>query len=369
MAKMNRRDCLLKIGAGAGLLVTGGAIDVPARKRKRPGRPHRGMVRHNPPTVASVGPQKPNLWLPDTAAWPPYGDDTCVRLIFVGLMGFTHVDNYTCDVGFHLKNDGQHNHELSVHGYEGVACNDRGKWERVGGRVIGINIDQPELSGVSYFQPNPNIQSRAELLDHDFRWIIDFDSDYLYGKHFAPGTHTLVKKGIYKPTLTLKNGFFYTLRKTASTFRAQTSNGVWVSDLGKVADVIAANIYLKNGGKITLSSSSQNDIVVKAPGEIYFRNHCYLNANKDECIHEPHNVGDKTRRSDFYLNYQAFDHRQGMKESTDEYQLYLHDSYTQTVSPGRCEGINFESLTPTQREHIRLTDESPCAAVGYGDAH
>lgn len=135
-----------------------------------------------------------------------------------------------------------------------------------------------------------------------------------------------------------------------------------------MADVIAANIYLGSNGQITLKASGKPDLVVRAPGEVYFMNHCFRDDDHNECFHEPRNLADKTRRNDFYLNYQAFDYTQGMKEDedVDEYQLYLHDSHPQTEPPGTCKRNAFDLLSDQEK---MLTDESPCAAVGYGDAH
>jgi len=114
------------------------------------------------------------------------------------------------------------------------------------------------------------------------------------------------------------------MRTTGSTFRAQPADGTesYVSDLGSVADVIAANIYLNPGGfvKLTVNGVEKK---VHAPGEIYFINHCYYDsAMTIECKPEPYNMQDKKRRNDFFLNYKAF-RRGGAKEC----ELFMVEGY------------------------------------------
>jgi len=370
MKKMNRRDYLKKIGAGAGLLVASRNMDIFAQKRRRGTRRRATPVQPRPrPKIDSVS-QKPTLWTPPTDTWPD-ANYKFVKLIFMGLMGFTHIDDSHCEVGFHSTGDSTHHHSLSIHGYD-ADCNNRGEWEDVKGNTIDIAVDNEALSGISYYQLTANVNSRADLKDaKDFRWIIDFDSDYLYGKHFAAGTRTVRKKAAtYKPKLVLKNGIFHTLRKTASTFWVQPAQPPyppdnWISELGNVADIIGVNIYLKDNGKITLSYDSKR-MEIPPGGEIYFHNHCFKSNPNDPCTVEPNNVVNRKKRSDFYLNYDAFYYDKDMKEQTYEYELFLRDSYLQTASPEiKCEKKHFDEMSDRER---RLTDEAPCAATGYGDS-
>lgn len=203
------------------------------------------------------------------------------------------------------------------------------------------------------------MQRRAELSDEkDFRWIIDFESDYLY-RNFPGSAHPnkLTKVPfIYSPVLTVPYGLFYTLRKTASTFTAKTDNGQYVSNLGNVADVMAVNIYVKPNTGLTLLVNTKPH-PVKAPGEVYFINTCSKPGSGQHCEVDPSST-DEALRSDFYLHYKGFE-----RDQMPKYGLWLDQTHSQTAKPDICD---LGQITPRE---MSLTDEAPCAAAGYGGGH
>ena len=82
-----------------------------------------------------------------------------------------------------------------------------------------------DAAAQTYFYQRYPACSRRELRDdRDFRWIVDFDSDYLYGKHLPGSSHLQTKPDVYSPVLRVTSGLFYTLHKTGSTFLARSDD-------------------------------------------------------------------------------------------------------------------------------------------------
>jgi len=377
MTKINRRDYLKHMGTGAGVVIAGGGLHLFAQEKQAP-RGRADVVTKNESRTATGEPEDPYEWQP---SWPELPADKCVRLIFDGKTGFcprpASMTDPTvhCDVGIQSKGDSEHNHRLSIHAYQIDDCeHPKLTLDNVEYADVKLQIEKPDTTiskGVAFYQPAKNVTSREDLKNHaaDWRWIVDFESNYLYLKHLEPAGPKRLKKNrnVYKTMFTVKNGLFYTLRKTASTFRAQTKNGKHVTDLGNIADVHGANIYLLPGGKVTLTVTGKAPVDLIAPAEIYFSNRCLKDPDGDphapenHCDAEPYNLEEKKKRNDFYLNYQAFDYGVGTAQGTKEYELFLLEKHYQTAEPEPpvvCESDRFARK--------KLTDEAPCAGSGYG---
>jgi hypothetical protein len=310
--------------------------------------------------------ETPRLWKERwSGPFPKYPADQTIKLIFYGLASVSprnQSGKTTCEVGFHSSGDVSHRHELSIFTFDNAQtgmC--AARYDSTNPReqiaMLAMSVDEPEdkFNEVSFFQPG-DVQRRTELTDgRDFRWIIDFESDYFY-RNFPGSAHPdkLPKvPHIYKPVLAVPSGLFYTLRKTASTFEIKTTGGPFYrSELGNVADVIGANVYVKPGTGLTLFVNTKPH-QVQAPGEIYFINTCTKSAAGDHCDADP-SSSDKTRRGDFYLHYKGFE-----LEGKPEYELFLLESHSHSVLPDVVCAPG--KLNP----YSRLTDESPCAAAGY----
>jgi hypothetical protein len=373
MKKINRRDYLKQMGTGAGIVIAGSRLNLLAQEK-----PHAAMANRCPPETTDTA--APLEWQPSSSSLPAAN---CVKLIFDGLMGFSprrvSADTVHCDVGIHSKDDGDRHHRLFIRAYQTDDCKagrrvPKLRVDNVEYAEVNLHVDKPDTAiskGVAFYQPAPNVMSRRDLANYpaDWRWIVDFESNYLYRKHLKPkpnGSKFLKKnKNVYKTMFIVKNGVFYTLRKTASTFRAQTKNGAYFSDLGNVADVHGANIYLMADGKVTLTVKGYAPVDLVAPAEIYFSNRCLKDpdgnpdAPENHCDSEPYNIEDKKKRSDFYQNYQAFDYGVETNSGTKEYELFLLECNPQDAEPDvECESHRFAVN--------RFTDEAPCAGSGYG---
>lgn len=292
----------------------------------------------------------PLVWEPRVIEWPNHPPQTRVRIIFNGLMGFCcrsyDFERYVCDVGFH-KGNSRHPHRLKILAFD-RSCDTPIQIPNSPSTNVSVEADATIESGVGFYQPT-DVTSRDELDDRDFRWIIDFESDYLYGRHLPDGTKTLRKKAnVYRPKLEIYNGLFYTLHKTASTFRAQTRDGDprYIATLGNVADYIAADIYVPEGSAVRLTIDG-NVYMIHPPGEIQFFNDCHDPDSDEPCDFNPYDLSDKKNRNDFYVNYGAF-HLDGLRE----YELFLIEYHRPSRVP-ICGAVP-------------LTDEAPCAGSGYG---
>lgn len=389
MKKINRRDYLKGLGAGAAVLVGGANLSLLAQKRST-------KVETKDQYVKSVGSKEarnktegPLIWQKQIPKFPTISDDYVVKLIFYGLMGFSSRGadpNYSCDVGIHRHGDSTHHHWLSIHAYEQIMGGECRKvypcppkplpcpstteaTEKISKLDLYISEPDEEVKQVYFYQPG-TIASRDDLVDpQDFRWIIDFDSDYLYGKDFGNATTPKVRKKskAYAPKFNVTSGVFYTLRKTSSTFRAQSAKGDFVSDLSNVADVLAANIYLKPSGSVRLTINDM-PYTIHPPAEIYFINECFQDKKRKYYCHaEPHNIKEKKKRNDFYLNYENFE-----LDDKPEFELFLLHGGTQTDAKVACARNLLRSHESSAHnplksdEYIFFTDEAPCAAAGYG---
>ncbi len=355
---MNRREYLTRMAASAAGLAIGAAC--------KSGSEQQARQAVTPIPTPITKPETPRTW---SKRWsdpfPKYPPEQTIKLIFYGLASLSPGKNGSkanCEVGFHSSGDENHRHELSIYAFDNAqlgGCIPRydstNPKEQIA--LVDLRVDHPEakVDEVSFYQPG-NVQRRSDLSDdRDFRWIIDFESDYLY-RNFPGSAHPdkLPKvPHIYKPALTVPSGLFYTLRKTASTFELKTPDHIYRSELGNVADVLGANVYVKQGTGLSLFVNARAHRV-QAPGEIYFINTCTKPSAGDHCDADP-SSSDKKVRGDFYLHYKGFE-----LEGKPEYELFLLQGGTQSAI------VDVVCAPERLGPHITLTDESPCATVGYG---
>jgi hypothetical protein len=324
-----------------------------------------GPQRSCPSNPQCPKPTAPLVWDP---AWcepfPPNAESKCVKLIFEGLTGFARRLNSgktECDVGFHSKGDSPISHHLSIDAYSNVVdadnCAGSRRFDQRRIEVIELTVADPDIDQ-AYFYQRGSACTRGELAyDEDFRWIIDFESDYLYRKHLSANSHLELRENVYSPVLNVKHGIFYTLQKTSSTFLARSEDGNNYVYMSNAPYIMAANVYVKSGS-VTLKVDDVT-FPIQPPGEIYFKNHCIKGSTPCHEFFNPNHT-DKKKRSDFFLNYKAFD-----RKGHSEYQLHLLDSKDQIQPPNViCERSRFTSMN---FEEKKSNDESPCSAAGYGD--
>ncbi len=358
MTKMNRREYLALMGASAGVAIGASCSRQPASNA--------GSSVPDAATTQATKAEAPRIWnerwpgaFPKDADYPP---SQTIKLAFYGLGSLSPGDGGTCEVGFHNSGDEHHRHELSIFAYKlgpGGACTsiyDSTKpKEQIA--LIDLKVEEPDnrVAKAFFYQPG-DVQRRTDLSDPlDFRWIVDFESEYLY-RNFPgfPHPEKLPRVShIYRPKFTVPSGLFYTLRKTLSTFEARSIGGNLASRLGNVADVIGANIYVKQGKGLTLTVNTKEH-VVKAPGEVYFINKCTMNSSGNLCKPDPESP-DRKLRGDFYLHYKAFE-----LEGKPEYELVLVGRpLASEIKQAKVE------CNPTDIPYDLISDESPCAAAGY----
>jgi hypothetical protein len=342
MTKMNRRDYL--IGMGATGVFAAAKLDLYAHDTVE--------------TVSRVDSTQRN------GIYVPSGDNTydllpteSVKLVFHGLMGLVLGSPNECVVGFHSKPSNKHKHRLNVMAFTNCAPSPQlpePKQVPIGAKPI-LEILEPDLiTGVKFYQPPIN-----PWHTNDFRHVIDLEDPKWYGRrlHWKPD--------VYKPSMSIKNGLFYTLLKTGSTFKKQrqgespTSPGV---PIGSVAAYVGVNIYLKPRGRVTLKIPEAGiDLTLEqAPGvkhEIHFNNDCSKRWLGTECRFNPEHL-DETERSDFYMHRDAVDLGTG-----DKYQLVREQRADKVPAPEICLLAHSTHLSQARRT---VTDEAPCAALGYG---
>jgi hypothetical protein len=359
MKKLNRRDYLISMGAGAAGL-TGAGLKTFANHRPRwlTSHPTEGEGGPDAQTTRTAQAAAPRLWQRRRSNFPSASSNQIVKLIFYGLVGFSwredpQTHKISCDVGFFNKPDTYHGHKLMIHAYTVHACSPINLPVTI--QKLALTVPNRAILDEAYFYQPGVVSTREDLRDqNDFRWIMDFESDYFYGTHLDRIPH------VYSPTLSIPCGLFYTMHKTASKFRTQPATSGPVRDLGSVADIFGANIYVPPGGIVKLLV---NDVPydVQAPGEVYFLNHCETGT---ACNPEPNNIQDKHKRSDFYMNYEAFN-----RNGKPEFELFLLYSNPPTGSIATtCESKSRILLGDNRALNRTLvaSDEAPCSGTGYG---
>lgn len=344
MTKMNRRNYLKGMGAVAGTIASAGGLEVLAQ--------HRHEIATSPELTQQKPPDKGRVDL--ARIYEQFGprkfdlvSSESVKLIFSGLMAFSKNDG-KCIVRFHSKESGKHKHNLSIKVFrkQGDACSLMYQKDDVTRRTtIQLAVTLPDVLNGVYFLQLPQLPdgTRHEL---DFRNVPNLEGPYWYN------TPLTSQADVYAPTLIVENGLFYTHKRTTSTFRRQTSDGVDVLEVGQIADYIGANIYLQSGGEVKLTVDSA---VIPLPQvanlkyEIQFHNHCHNKEKAKDCAGEfkPYHLTDKTERNDFYMNYE------GLQSPPPKEYLLVIASKGPRSSPEIC------------GDSGRTTDEAPCSGVGF----
>ena len=335
MKKMNRREYLISMGA-AGLTAGTAKLDVFAQHGRKPQGRSRSTQREATSTTVEQS-EVVNSAMPTTES---------VKLVFYGLIAFWRNVDEHCEVGFHSKASGKHQHQLMVNAFRKEPNGDCTKLLAdpklvKPGDKLDLEIIRPDvLEGVYFFQPP---MTAGRMHDNDFRWVVNLEDKMWYGE-------VLTKKPVHDPILKVRNGLFYTLMKTPSTFRRQKANGTEPLYIGHVAEYVAANIYLESGGHVTLSLPGLPPIKMaeaeNVKYEVHFTNYCRKKGTNDTCEFNGYHP-DKTERSDFYMHFDAIN-------------LPAHEEFELVVAQGAL-GNGPQLCGPT-----RGSDESPCSAYGYG---
>jgi hypothetical protein len=368
MTIMKRREYLALMSA------TGLAMATSCVQREQPATSNQPATSEAAKQASIVSSEKPKKWTNDwDKPFPERNPNQIVKLVFYGLSGFEPIEKgskHWCEIGFFSKAYNGHIHDLSIYAYTEVGgsstrvYDSRKPKEQIA--LIEFKVEKPdsEFNEVYFFQPG-EVENRSDLRHrNDFRWIIDLESDYAYGSLL--GSDKLDRdKSFYTPNFNVESGLFYTMRRTASIFEIKSDDQTRKSTLGRVADVVGANIYVEPETDVilTINGNDANPYRVKAPGEIYFVNTCTKNSNR--CKFPYPKGSKKEERNDFYLHYKAIDLKG--KPELGLYQIERPDY--EKIDVKCSHDIPASKLTDRQHfEEAMSSDESPCSASGFGNS-
>lgn len=343
MKKIDRRDYLIRMGAGALGIVGAASPDILGQKKSRPPKRRvRDKRTGIPPTTNSIL-RWPIMYTPPNLNSP-------VTAIFWGLIGFCYktpsASAPVCEVGFH---PGGGHHKLDIKAYKKVdgspICDPvplavPPKITTMNLKIVGFGT-APE-----FFQKDDLVFDRYRVggdYEYDFRWLPDLDGADFYPEPYG-------KNKYFGPRLYVSNGTFYTRLRTGSTFKlvdARTNQDI--RRFGHVARYMATAlsptgsdlVRFEVNGRSVKDFSRQDGVSY----QIVFKNEC------DDCsLPDPNDPHDETRRNDFHFN------RKVVKVPSNRTQYGLTIETSGTSSPNFCPGD-------------RLNDEAPCMGSGYGQTN
>lgn len=221
--------------------------------------------------------------------WPTHSADiphgANVVLGFHGLMCFCfrkgHNDR-NCEVAIHNRSAA---HNLSLTVYKVLDTYDppynmnmgitkdtlpfagpfvKGSLGSLNTNIVRFDVDEPrEISGVKYFHRGDGPRDHP----YNFRHIIDLEHD------FHPGVVLEKISRRMGPRLRFNNGLFYTLFKTQTQFERVVVQGPAQDpvDIGSLALLVGANIYLENDGKVDIHMlGEENPLTLRASQGKFF---------------------------------------------------------------------------------------------------
>jgi hypothetical protein len=330
--KMNRREYLKRMGAGAGTLAAVSGLDVFASEPGTSANPQRK------PKSTNIHP---------ALNWPvthiPPSPAPFVTAIFGGLMGFFYnTPLKACKVGFHPG----HGHHLEVSIFQNhPACTPYEPVPAIPSHIKTMTLKVARQSSGPDFFETADPFNRETGNRQDFRWLPDLD-----GKDFYPRGHGK-NRGHYNSWLHVLDGRFYTHTVSESTFKlVDVDTGSDIDAFGHVARIMAAALDVTED--VSLQINGRRPIILKyAPGvtyQIVFSNECSENGNP--CHWEDH-PSDETKRNDFHFA------RKVLKLPRDERRIGLRVvKPVDGPTPQFCRGKN----------KIESNDAAPCMGSGYG---
>ena len=332
MTKMNRRDYLIQMGAGAGSIAGAFKSELSAREQN-PGAKSSSRLLEAPSRLDMT---KKRRAVVSSSHWPPtpnWPANPSVRLLFWGIIAFCYNKKKGCEIAFHSCSP---THKLGIRVYE----NCRQIFPPLGGEIPG-NVKKIEFGIIDkpmdvafYQEPILGSFDRVRGSEHDFRWLLDFEGDDLYKKKFSKNSGVFFKK------LYVSHGTFYTYQRTQSLFDirggAKEYTGI------HLARIMAADIELGQRECMALKFDGRD--VLAHPlcwkqgteYEVHFTNECY----------KPD--GMPCTDGDFYLNFDLI-----KIHPKDRFEIVLNKYYTEQ-DPHICEA------------RYRVSDEAPCMGAGFG---
>ena len=349
MRKINRRDYLLQMGAGAAGIIAASELPLHGQTGRRPSN------RRQTQSGAKNAVRTPFLKWPVTD--DPPNQKAFITVVYAGLSCFVYNDrqpnNKFVEVAFHHGDGG---HELQIQVYENPPDNiddcmepcivpskksDELRFE-VSGQTGGTaNVFQADSKYFDRYTTDTKYK-------YDFRWMPD-----LHSPDFYPEAYGL--RGVTGLKLAVPIGTFYTRVRTASTFWLVDKRdcNVEIRDYGHIALYMATaiestnNVLLLNKKRDTLYEFDK-----RYNYQIVFNNECKT------CTPDANNCDDEERRNDFHYNRDVVRVPPLVRL---KYGLKVKDQCTgaDCAQPNFC--IRFHGAH-------RLSDEAPCSGSGYGKA-
>jgi len=272
--------------------------------------------------------------------WPPLpagmnlNTDPDVLVYFLGLMGFSYnQSNGTCEIGFHCASP---SHKLTITAYENsTTLYSASGFPNPTGFELSI-ISKP--SQVFFYQAAGDIDRTNGSFDHhDFRWLIDLEHRDFYNRRLP------LKSGVFRKRLRVKQGNFFTIEPTCSTFDV----------IGGPNEQVAIHVPQGIGLSLELSDSECVDLINTADGRsILPHTLCKRQGRKYEVVFA--NLcqtlgGDHCTDNDFHKNLDVVD-----IALDEKFDLVLHQKCPVTAAS-----------TAASRVKVN-TDEAPCMGTGFG---
>lgn len=294
-----------------------------------------------------------------------------VRILFGGLFLFSFDGNKkTCQVGIHNTTQPRillpqhpqpHDFRLYIEANGSKIPSlslPTSSWVLPGD--VHIDVDgaatTPAVDGAYVFAPKLNANDDFNRTDKnidqkDWRWVLDYEGPFLH-------TQALPKNSTaFAPSIYLSNGLFYTAYRTNAKFNAMRG-ATKVRDLGFVGESVAANIYLKQGGSVSIKVKTKIvDVLITDPPLLNDGSTCYdvfitnLCHSKDRCARNP-SSHKPNERNDYYLYYDLLN-----VPSPDQFEIVCYQD---------CDGLRARSPRKGRRFFPFSTDPAPCGPAGAG---
>ncbi|HEX5890649.1 MAG TPA: hypothetical protein VFY61_18190 [Pyrinomonadaceae bacterium] len=261
-----------------------------------------------------------------------------VTLLFEGLLWFLFHGKDECQVAIHNTTRAathRHRHELQVQVWKNITkCGPR---QEECGAPEKISIDMKEFAGIQIDVNRPKEEGKNIYVyqsaygkpkeDADWSYVTDFEKDPLYRNGIK-----LDAKDI-NPGVSINHGLFYTLLKTTYEFELRrlvagipTGASGSGTKVGNVALLVGGNIYLDDGGDVTLTVRQRYPAQPKIITLPKQRDKCYQIDIKNVCVKRN---GERCERghygrleNDFYLYNDTFSVPSGGPLSTRRYSLH-----------------------------------------------
>jgi hypothetical protein len=277
-----------------------------------------------------------------TVDWPwtneRPSDSADVRVLFTGMMMFTHKTTAASTEGQVVFHRGTPNHHLRI-----LVLEDCVPIFAFGGRMRPSHIGEIDLgiidedSRAVFYKNGDFVRRLRQGDDKDFRWLLDLEGPDFHNGKFVRNQNQFSTK------LIVRHGTFYTYKHTGHYFRVQggLQDGL---EIGYVPKVVGLDIKLEDGDCVSMQIDGRDALPYPlcksdAKYEIYLSNECEANCD----------IG-----GDFPLVWDAVNVAQA-----ERFNLLSIGGQDNGQTDDTCLPVPFS-------EGVHLNDEAPCMGGGLG---